>query len=148
MSDRNEEILNEVQAQAKLNAQKNEEYFARMNAFLRKNQELIRDMQELKRRNHALWQKLGIDLDDREGKENPFLFLEKVAPEAFSGLSEWVGKSRKAAQMEADRVLSIMQSDRQFKKEEKSPFFSHKQVTADENHAKSMVKRSVRRVRI
>lgn len=148
MAKGSKEIFAEVEAQRAANARKNQEYFTRMDNAVKSNQAFINEMQVLKRRDDAVWKQFGINLD-KCGDENPFLLLEKIAPDAFPGMSQWVERSRQDAIKELKMLGLDPEAGRRAREERNRITVSSKKSSYNEaDIAKSRSKKYVRRVRL
>lgn len=147
MADRNKEIFDEVQAQIRLNAAKNAEYFAKMDQCTKSGRNFICNMRALKRQNDAIWKQIGIDFDEcRKNRENPFLALSRDHPKIFPEMSEWIEKSHKAARQEMAAYGFDFQKIEHG--EIKQKFFKGTAGTATHGTTTGKSKKRIRRVRI
>lgn len=142
------EIFEEVQKQIAENKKKNEEYFQRMGAIVKANKDTIRDIELLIRRDKEVWKQFGIDLENYDGN-NPFLLLEKIAPEVFPNMSEWKARAHQDALKEAEFYGFDINRINDAKKARKSRSMQLKASgVSKEDIEKSRSKKVVRKVRV
>lgn len=142
------DFYDEVQAQIAENNKKNAKYFADMEEGIKRNNDAISNAQALLRRDEAVWKQCGIDINTYDGKNNPFLMLEKIAPEGFPKMSEWAERSRQEAIKELEFFGYNYQEIQKAKANRKIMQGSNKAAVSAEAVKKSQSKKRVRRVRI
>jgi hypothetical protein len=97
----NDRIFAEVQAQIAENKRKNEEYFAKTEHQIDEAEKTIKALKAIGKKNSGMWEKYGVKLGQNNG-ENPFIVLEKIAPEVFKGIGGFAEESRRAGLEEAE----------------------------------------------
>ncbi len=142
------EIFEEIQKQIAENKKKNEEYFQRMGATVKASKDTINDIELLMRRDKEVWKQCGIDLENYDGN-NPFLLLERIAPEVFPNMSEWKERAHQDALKEAEFYGFGINRINDAKKARKSRSMQLKASgVSKEDIEKSRSKKVVRKVRV
>jgi putative lipase involved disintegration of autophagic bodies len=149
----NERIFAEVQAQMAYDKQSSDDYFVRSERQMKENKSILKALNAIDKKNNAMWEQCGIKLDEVDGK-NPVLSLEKIAPDAFKGMTEWVEKSRRAAIKEIEDMgfdyAAIRKSAAERRSSIPTPIFASATSANGESTdaPERRAKKSVRRVRL
>ncbi|MDR2435946.1 MAG: hypothetical protein LBD33_01365 [Puniceicoccales bacterium] len=146
----NDRIFAEVQAQMANDQRENTEYLTRAEHQIKENESMAKTLKVLAKRNNDMWAQCGIDINSNDG-QNPVLVLEKIAPDAFKGMSEWTEKSRRAAIEEIESLgfdYAAIKRSASEKRSELSAILTSATSDKSDNAPEQQAKKFVRRVRL